>query len=410
LGLNANKYKVNLSAFRAKDDANIDENSGINTSLIKPEENIVLGFDFKINPIKFLTLYANAAGSALTSNQNTVDIELEDQEILGRVDEIYTLNFSSKLQFAGDAGIDFKFKKVGFGFEYKRVDPLYRSLGTFYFQEDFENYTGKINFALLQGKLRFNGKGGLQRNNLSKLRTFTNSRTIANISVTYTPSKRYFANGRYSNFQSDRQAELQNINDSLRITNTTAVYGLTNRFTFDKQFSSTITLSLNYQNLEDLLGSDDTGRSIDNYISSLSYGKRWKEKGMQLTTSLNYNQNMIADRETQRFGGNIRYSVRVLDKKMNISTSVGYFKNLLNGEENGDSYTGRVGLNYKINKKFKASFTTSYLYRTRDDGDIQEIRGNVKLSYIFPSIQTAASPGKAKVKKDGEKKKNKNQL
>ena len=131
---------------------------------------------------------------------------------------------------------------------------------------------------------------------------------------------------------------------------------------------------------------------------------------MQLTTSLNYNQNMIADRETQRLGGNIRYSVRVLDKKMNISTSVGYFKNLLNGEENGDSYTGRVGLNYKINKKFKASFNTSYLYRTRDDGDIREIRGNVKLSHIFPSIQTAASPGKAKVKKDGGKKKNKNQL
>ena len=383
IGFGSKRNNFNLIGFRAKDDISSADLSLIDPLLVRPEENIVIGTEFSISPIKQVRLHASAAGSALTSNQESVPLDVP--ELTGRLknlDDFYTLNISSKLQFAGDAGIDFKFKSVGFGFEYRRVDPFYKSLGTYYFQEDYENFTFKLNFALAKNKIRFNGRGGLQRNNITKLRSITSSRKIANASITISPSRAFMVTARYSNFQTDRNPEVSNLNDSLRLTRTTAVYGATSRLIFGgKEVPHSITASANYQNLEDVLNAETRDLGIDNYNGNLTYAIQWRQKAMSISASALFNQNNAGERENRRLGGNLRWTKKFMNKKLSLNTSAGYILNYLNGDEDGNSITGRIGFNYKINSQYRTSFNLNYLNRTSLTNDFQEFRGNVKFIY-----------------------------
>ena len=386
LGYGGSNNFIEFSGLKAKDDINSIDRTLVDPRLVKPEENLVVGTSLGLSPVRWLTLKVNAAASAHTANQET--IELVETEDLTQIQEDYgdllTLNFSSKLQFAGDASLTFKFKNFGFGAEYKRVDPLYKSLGTFYFLEDYENMLGKVNFNLAKGKIRFQGRAGVQRNNLNNLRSVTNTRQILNANLTIAPSRSFAVTGRYSNFQTDRAPGLVSVNDSLRFTRATANYGLTPRVSFgSRDRRSTVTASVNYQNLEDLLNAENTGRNIDNYNANLTYALNLRPSRTSISVSALANENLIEGRETRRLGGNIRLSQKLAQKKLTLTTSVGYLQNYLNRAADGSSITGRLGLRYRVKKKYTASVNVNYLNRSGLTA-FQEFRGTVKFTYLLP--------------------------
>ena len=386
IGYGSQRNFIEFSAFKAKDDINSVDRSLIDPRLVKPEENIVAGTSFGINPVKWLQLKVNVAASAHTANQESISaFETADLTKLKEdFGEVITLNFSSKLQFAGDASINFKFRKFGFGAEYKRVDPLYRSLGTFYFLEDYENILGKINFNLLQGKLRFQGRGGIQRNNLNNLRSVTNTRQIINANLTVAPSRSFSITGRYSNFQTDRSPGLISVNDSLRFARATASYGLSPRLTFGrKDLRSSISASVNYQNLEDLLNQENTGRNIDNFNANITYGINFRPSHVSFSVSLLGNENLIQDRETRRLGGNLRISKKLIDRQLTLTASAGYMQNYLNQVADGSSITTRLGIRYRVKKSYTTSVNLNYLNRGGQTA-FQEFRGTVKFTYLLP--------------------------
>jgi len=398
IGFGSSTSYVDFMAFKAKDDINSVDLSQIDPRIIKPEENLVAGMSIKITPFRWFNIHANLAASAHTANQESVDFyEGEDlEELRQSYGSMLTLNFSTKLQFAGDVGFDFKFRNFGFGAEYKRVDPLYKSLGTFYFLEDYENILAKLNFSLLKGKVRFSGRGGLQRNNLTNLRSVTNTRQIMNGNLTISPNRNFSLTGRYSNFQTERSPGLVAVNDTLRYARATAIYGISPRVSFgSKERRSSITASVNYQNLEDLLDNEATGNSIDNYNANLTYSLNLKPSKTSISVSILGNQNLIRDIERQRVGGNIRLSQKLMDKKLSLTVGAGYFQNLLNKENEGQSLTGRFGLRYKVKRMMSMSFSGSYLNRSGDTA-YQEFRGNLKMTYILPTKKKKKSHKKQK--------------
>ena len=404
IGFGSSKNYLDLIFFKAKDDVNSLDPSLIDPRVTKPEENLIAGTSFKISPAKWVSLKVNASASAHTANQNSGEyIESADlQQARENLGNTLTINLSTKIQFAGDASLDFKFKNFGFGGEYKRVDPFYRSLGTFYFQEDYENMLVKVNFRLLKNKLRFTGRGGLQRNNLNNLRAITNTRQIFNTTLSFSPSKNFQLTGRYSNFQTERTPGLVSVNDTVRYARATELYGLTPRFSFGSdEKRSTITLSANYQNLEDILQDQDTGNSIENYNGNLSYNLNLKPSQSSITISLLANQNLIKDNERQRLGANLRLSKKLLDKKLTLSIAAGAFQNYLNAVEEGQSITARFGLRYKLSKTISLSSNINYLNRMGAQ-NFQEYRANIRLSYALPkkSIGGSKETETKKIKKN----------
>jgi len=391
IGVGSNRNFIDLIVFKAKDDFNSIDQSGNNLELNRPQENIVIGTAFGISPAKWLSFKADLNASAHTANQESQDylISNDIDDLRDDFGSVLTLNHSTKLQFAVESKLNFKFKRFGFGAEYRRVDPLYKSLGAFYFQEDFENFLFKTNFSLLQGKVRFNGRGGIQRNNLNNLRKYRDTRRIINTNLTIMPSRNFTIAARYSNFQTDRTPGLVAVNDSIRLATTTGGIGITPRYSFGtKEKRSTIVLGYNRQNLTDLLAEEDSGKDIVNDIVNLSYSINLKPKETRVSLSLVGNRNQVRDIERNRLGINLAYSKKVADNKLQLNVGVGGFQNYRDGFSEGFSVSGRVGARYKLEKSTSISTMINFVNRSGTSG-YQEIRGNINATYRFPDVSTS---------------------
>jgi len=389
IGYGTNRNLFELSMLKVKDRTEGVDQSLINDRFIKPEENLVIGTNLNLSPMRWLSLSANLAASGHTANQNSSDI-LSTEELMKAQEDygnILTLNLSSKLQLAGDASVDIKFKNFQTGIQYKRVDPFYRSLGTYYFLEDYENWLVRLNFSTLKGKVRFSGRGGLQRNNLNNLRSVTNSRRIASMSLIVKASSKLTSTFRYSNFQTDRSPGLIEVNDTLRYARATNIIGVQPRYSFgNSNKKSTISLSMNYQKLDDLLNNQETDRTINNYTANLNYTIRFIPRSLTTSVGLTANQNSIADRETLRMGINLRAAKKLLDKQANVSSNIGYFQNFLNQERDGSSISARLNFSYKMDSKLRTSFHFNYLNRNGNVISYSELRGTMKVIYLFPEL------------------------
>ncbi len=386
LGYGSSNNFIDLIVFKAKDDINGTNLNLIDPTIIKPEENLVVGTKFGVSLFNKLTLKANVAASAHSANQeNASGFNYTDtNNAVNRLDNVLTVNLSSKLQFAGNASIDFKLRKFGIGIDYRRVDPLYKSLGTYYFQEDYQNFTLKVNFSALNNKIRFRGSGGVQENNLNKLRTSTKRRKIFNGSLTVSPIRTFTTTIRVSNFTSDRTLVLNTLNDSLQFTQTTEVYSISPVVIFNRtKTSSTIALMATFQKLIDLGLNLNGARGVDNYTGNISYNLLFKESKLSVGTSILANRNVIGDNENARLGANIRASKRFMDKKLSVSAGLGITKNFINNISDGNTVIGNIGLRFKLKRSMNISLNTNILNRDSKVESYKEYRGTLKVSYQF---------------------------
>lgn len=383
-GVGSSSNYVELNFLRAKDDPLATTPGGFH-EFVKAEENIALGAAFKFTLFKRFFVSANVASSAITADQNSPFevIDANSSEALQRLDNLFTVNLSTRISFAGDADVGLKFRHFGISANYRRIDPQYKSLGTLYFQEDLENYTIRLNFSLWKNKIKFNGSGGIQRNNLNDLRSFTNERKIANGTLSLIPTKWFVLSARYSNFQTDRTPGFFNVSDTLRYAQTTDIKGGTMRFRFGKKIPSSITVSANVQSLVDVLSNIEGNRTIDNYIGNLSYNLNLKEKRINFTSGLQYIENQFPDRNNQRYGANIKVGTNFLDKKLKLNVGTAYHYNFEDFIADGNSFTGQIKLNYKRSKLITTGLNINFLHRIRAIESYQEWRATAKVSYRF---------------------------
>lgn len=393
VGYGGKKKTIDLIYFRAKDNIESTDLTTIDKSLLSPEENVVIGLKVGFPLLKILKVKANFAGSVHSANQESIpEFSSEDEkQFVTTFKDLFNYNVSSKVQFAGDASVNMKIKRFRMGLKFKRVDPFYKSLGTYYFQEDYQNLTLNTSFALLKNKLRFNGSGGLQQNNLNKLRESTRKRKIINATLSLTPSKSFSLTVRASNFTSNRTPVLTTLNDSLKFTQTTETYGLMPVFIKKgKTNTNTISGMLNYQKMVDL-GLDLEGNSgVDNYTGNVSFRRSNNKTKTSITTSALYNRNVIGLLESQRIGANIGGSKTIYKKLVSANATLGFTQNSINSETDGSTITGNIGLRYKIKKKIAVGLNTNFLIRDSKIQSYQELRGTFKVSYQFTTKKEKA--------------------
>jgi hypothetical protein len=386
VGYGSPKTHVDLTFFRAKDLIAQSEVGDINPDLVTPQENLALGLDFGFNFLKKFNFKANVGASAYTSNINSVgDFGLSNEiPILQSLSNVFTYNLTSKLQFAGDASINYRLKHFGTGIEYKRVSPGYQTLGTYYFQEDFQNITLKMNVSTPKNKIRLNGSGGIQTNNLNGLRESTRTRKILNTTLILSPWKSFNTTIRFANFQSDRTPSFNRIGDTLKFTQSTENYSILPLLMLKgEKNSTTISAMVNYQKLIDL-GLNLQGYSgIDNYTGNLNVSVYNRITDVGIAGSLLYNKNIMGLNENQRIGLNGTYSRKVLKKKMSLSGNLGFMANTLNNESDGFTITTNASMNYKIKRKISAGINGNILFRNSTNQSYQEFRATARVSYQF---------------------------
>jgi hypothetical protein len=386
IGYGSAEQHADLTFFRAKDLIADSEVGEINSDLVTPQENLALGLDLGFKFLKKFNFKANVGASAYTSNITSVgDFGLSNEiPILQTLSSVFTYNLTSKLQMAGEASLNYKIKNFGTGIEYKRISPGYQTLGTYYFQEDFQNITLKMNISTPKNKVRFNGSGGIQTNNLNGLRESTRTRKIINTTLMLSPWKTFNTTIRVANFQSDRTPSFNRINDSIKFTQTTSNYSIMPVFMLKREKNyTTISAMVNYQKLIDL-GLNLQGYSgIDNYTGNLNVSMYNKSTDVNIMASLLYNKNIMGLNENRRIGLNGTYAIKVLKKKMSLSGNLGYMVNTLNNASDGFTITTNASMNYKIKRKISAGINGNILFRNSTVQNYQEFRATARVSYHF---------------------------
>jgi hypothetical protein len=186
-------YSFSSSFFKARDLANSDVD-------IAPQENIVLGLSGHWTLAKNVRLSGDFASSALTTNTNAelIHAELKIRNLAGSflpyrtstaVFHAYKINFGSPF--------------LNVGYEY--VAPHYQSLGTYFFANDFENFT--INSLHKFRNITIGGRFGIQNDDLKNQKNNSTRRLVYAGSLDYKSNSRIFGQLNYSTFQTFTRIE-----------------------------------------------------------------------------------------------------------------------------------------------------------------------------------------------------------
>lgn len=385
IGFGSAFNSIDLMFLKTKDDSKNIINTEFENQLPmdNPQDNIVLGLNGKVTFLKKISFQINSAASAFTANQNARDVGvLED--IKTTFKNIIDANLSTRWGFAGDVSLNLNLQDLNLGLQYKRIDPFFNSLGINFLQKDIENYTANGSFSFLQKKLRLQGNFGWQRNNLQGFRSVGTQRIIGGGSITFVPSKAWFLTARHSNYQRENIEGILELNDTLRLVSVTKMTHLSTRYKiFQKNTTMTIGGNLNFQSVQDQSEIEMLQKEIGNIGAAFSLGLKNKERGWNISTTLNYNQYSVETLLRKKYGMSIRASQKLLDDKLRIKFS-GNFRLNENGEQGKtNSFSSRLGLSWKIFGKHSLNLQGGYLHRNLSQKSISEFRGRLGYGFSF---------------------------
>lgn len=294
------RYKVGLIGFYAKDDVS-SLSAAPDAKGVLPQENLVLSMTGSFMIDKNLEVFGEYANTALVNDLRAASSGAGKKGIAAR---FLSPNSSMESYSAYNGGVNLKLKKGMAGVKYERIDPGYRTLGAYYFNNDLENVTLNTSFNLLKDKLALSANIGRQRDNLDNQKFKQTSRWVGAVNANFKASDKLMVTASYSNFTMFTNRQLNQFNT------------INNNPLLIQQPKD----SIDYKQI-----SQNTNVNI-NYIISSS-----KEKVQNI--NINYSLNEMINRENDiiRKGGlsrfhnaNVNYNLGFPERKMNIATSFNF--------------------------------------------------------------------------------------
>lgn len=387
---------LDVMVFKAWDDPN--SISIANPQTVFPNENMVFGIKGQKTLFEKFRLGLDFGRTALTA-------DLTDQTTGNTEFPFYFINERQNTTYKNALNTTFDYQGKGFivGVKYRRIDPNYKSLGAYFFNNDIEDYTVNTSFGLFKETVQFSGSFGIQRDNLEQTKQSTLSRAIGAANLNY--SKDAFNVGfNYSNYSSDIEYVLDPELDSLNVVIVTQDLGVNGSYTISDTsgLSHTFTLTANFQNVTDDI-QDATASSASemfnaNFVYALSLPSGWG-----INTNLNYNQNALSNVQTQRWGFGGGVSKNFLEGKINTNLNLNYFKtDITTNNLSNSTLNTRLGFNYNVNKSHSLNINTAVMFRGKTDAtgtteNFTEVIGNIGYRFNF-----GWHPYKDKEKKNNE--------
>lgn len=379
IGFGTDQSYFDLMVIKAWDDTNtpgVDEDQpNPYYYAYEPKENVIVGSSFKIRIIKKIDFYGNVAASGYTENTNLESLYTPDIEHL---ENVYTLNASSRFALAGDAGLRIRIKRNTIGLQYKRVEPFYSTLTTDYFYNDIENITAQFSTASRKGQFRFSGNLGFEHNNLYNHQSVTSTRVIGAANVTLMPIDPLVLSLRYSNYTQNSESGLQVINDTLRLATTSANFGLMANYTLGTSRDKSIAFYAGRTTITD----NSPVERLDNLTTdmiSASYTQMFTNLELRVSPSINYNSYHYPSSRQERIGGGLTVSKTFFEKKVNLSLGSNYSRNDIDEFKNGYSISSRVGIGYTPFKSGTFNVSLQHISnQTIIEDAFSEIRGRIQ--------------------------------
>jgi len=379
IGYGSNKNHVDLIYFRAYDDINsIDTELQPSAYDLRPQDNVGIGLNVQFRLSKRVDFKINSAASIFTNDANFDKITL-DEEWEKKLNSFFNLNGSTRVSYAGDASININFNKYRTSFKYKRIAPFFNSLGSYFLQNDIEEYTFQLS-GMISKPLRFNSTVGIQRNNLDNRRSAKMNRLIVSANIRYNPKGPFNASVQYNNFDITNQPTVIEENDSLKLVRVMRQIRVSPSYRIKgKNMDHNIGLAISRRGVSTTIFNTDrvTG---NNYIA-LRYNTKYKPLNISFGGNLSYNKSELISSNRGRLGGNLNSRKQFMNKKLNLGINLGYYENSIDGKKEGNTLRSMLTSSYQIRKKQRINISVGYSSRSSSIGNkFNNIRGRVDYS------------------------------
>ncbi|WP_025739525.1 TonB-dependent receptor [Aquimarina pacifica] len=407
------KFSIGTIFFKASDDKNSLETSVPLELELQPKENAVVSLDGSVKLFDKGEIKVEVASSTITE-----DITVIGQEENAPVFSVLLDNNASTKHYkAYNANFSYPLGQgtVGVGYEY--IDPDYRTLGAYFFNNDLENITLNATQNLFENKVNLSFNGGIQRDDLDNSKGTQLQRIVSAVNITYSASEKLNLTGGYSNFQSytniknqfdyiNEVSEIDNLDtlDFQQISqnaNLNANYILKDTETKKRNLN----IALSYQNAINKQG----GITVDNgnsnfYNGSMTYTLGYPINNLNVSAAVNATYNTIGIDNSITFGPILSLNKQFFDKTLRTTGSVSYNESRNNGEKQGEVTNIRLGSTYVYKKKhnFNMNVLSQFRNATTESQDLTVTFG---YNYILDKFKPKFNlPKRDKKKKEKEEK------
>jgi len=387
LGVGSRKNYFDLILMNIKDDS-LSLKSFHGADGVTPQQNVVTGMNSFFTFSKALTFEAEAALSVYTTDASIRRIDdLENLKALEKVNRFIVLNESSELTTAARAALGYKTKRFGLRAEYRRIDPKYKSMGAYYFNDDVQSFTLAPSLPLFKKKLYLRGSIGLQSDNLRKTKIATTKRTISSVNISFNPGQVFGLDINYGNYSHNQTAGRLPVIDSVKVYQTTSNLSISPRLMFnDDRKSQMIFFMFNRSGLNDKNAATAEHSESVATILNLSYNINFTPLMLGISAGLNHTllENFTGENKVSGVtaGVNKSWLKGLLNLGFNTSAMRSSFLS-----EKGWIYNQSLFTNYQLIKhhNFKASvYLTTQKY---PDGSVNksfnEFKGDLSYVYTF---------------------------
>ncbi len=286
-----------------------------------PATNFVTGINSRFTFAKYIHLELEGAYSIYTADQ-TSKFVIQTPDIITK---IIPINITSQGYLAIRGLLEYKNRKgLKFALAYRRIDPGYKSMGTYFINNDVENLTFNAGFNAFKRKLSFSGSIGLERNNLKTARNATTKKLIGSAMISYNPVPVFGISFNYSNYSINQQAGRIQIADSVKLYQTNGTLMIMPHFQFinsKKTISQFISLIYSRMALNDKNPSAGFNNSFTTNNSMITYSLTFIPISLSTNASFNYNKVNMSTGNSTNIGGTLGVSKGFLKNKLSLGFS-----------------------------------------------------------------------------------------
>ncbi len=335
------KIDASVNVFKAKDGENSVYFPEPDSTYLKPQDNICGSAAINLKMVNNLSFMAEYAISAMNHDISKIDsLPSEGGLFLTRDGDKSTYH-------AFKASISQSSKIGQIGATYERVAPNYKTLGAYYFNNDFENITANFSTSIKK-RVNLAMDAGYQRDNLEKQKTNTSARMIYSANVSSAITKKLNVAGSISNLQT--HVHIKDIYNEVTQTN---------------EFENLDTLSFTQLNLTESINLNYVIQSTKQIRQNLNAGFTYQEASEQQEDDERFVGNQI-------YNSTLSYQFSLIPQRLNISTSVNHNHNKM-PEATMTVMSYNLSVQKAFFESFKAAFIGTYSNSSNNEGTIANI-------------------------------------
>ena len=373
----ANKFALGGTVFMAKDKMS---NISFDTDAlgIYPKGNIAIGLEGSLSIIKDLKL----------SLEYSLSIMQRDLRVKEK---------SYYHAFKADLAYSFLGNTIGIGYE--RISPDYETLGAYYFNNDYENFTINYSRNFFENKMSIALSGGVQRDDLSGQKQEKNKRFVGSANINFTPSEKFSASVSLSSYQAHRniKSSFDYINertpyenlDTLRFTqlNNSIDMNLNWRLRNSETQAHIISANASYQEAADKQGRYIMPGNLTRFMNlGANYGIDFTPLDFSVTAGINASNNYASRKNVLTIGPTLTCSKHLFKKALTTGLTLSFNQTQEAGRKLATIYNVRWHANYRFLKRHGLNASVAYQHRSLSEATLtnsSSLTSQISYSYSF---------------------------